>query len=973
MNFLAILLCVALRTEYLTNPDGIEAAQPRLQWRIESAERGQRQTAYRILVASAAATLAGDKGDLWDTGKVMSDATSQIAYAGRPLVSGQQCFWKVQTWDKNDAASKWSEAAKWSMGLLKPEDWKAQWISFKDETPLHADRAKLFLPPARHYRKEFAAKGEVKRAILYGSALGIAEFHLNGQRVGDAYFEPGWADYRQRDYYRGHDVTKLVKQGGNCIGAIVADGWYAGYVGYGLLVGYGPNKTGRAIYGKTPALFAQLDIEFADGSHEIIGTDATWQTSGDGPIREADLLMGESYDARHENFDWCRGKEPSEPYLLSDPISTSELRKMQLKPYVYSKEADWKWKPAIRAEDNGSVKAKFFEPGVEKEVELGFQKPAKLVAYTAPPIRVVEEIAAKKVTEPKPGAYIFDLGENIAGVIRLKVKGAAGTVVQIRYGEMLHKDGRLMTENLRKARATDFYTLRGDANGEKWQPRFTYHGFQFVEVTGLAEKPTLDAVTGLVLSNDTPAAGEFACSDPVMTQFWKNTVRTQRANFIELPTDCPQRDERLGWSGDAQIYARTASYNADVAAFFTKWIDDLDEAQRDSGAFPDYAPYPFAHGKAGATHGAAWTDVGVIVPCTIWKVYGDRRVLERHWASMTKFMEWRRKADPELKGVSIGNTWGDWLNVNEATPIEYVDLCYHRLSAMLMSVMADALAKRDEAAKYRDTADALAKSFRSQFVKPDGSLSVDTQTAYVLALEGRIFAEPDEARAAAARLAEKIARNDTRMATGFLGTKPLLLTLTVNGQTDLALRLFQSRRFPSWGYEVEQGATSVWERWDSFTKEHGFNGATGKNNAAMNSFSHYSFGAVMQWAFQTLAGIDTDGPGYRRIVIRPNPPSAGASAASGEPKPIDWVKAHYDSIRGRIGSEWRANGADFELNVTIPANTTATIFLPAKDAASVTEGGKPLSDAAGVKFLRLENSRAVITAESGNYRFASKR
>ena len=948
MNLLAILLCVALRTEYLVNPDGIETAHPRLQWRIDSAERGQRQTAYRVLVASTAATLARNEGDLWDTGKLMSDETSQIVYAGKALTSGQQCFWKVQTWDKGGATSKWSEPAKWSMGLLKPEDWKAQWISYKDETPLPISRAKLLLPPAHCYRKVFLAKSEVKRAMLYGSALGIAEFHLNGKRVGDSYFEPGWADYRQRDYYRVHDVTTLVRKELNCIGAIVADGWYAGYVGYGLLVGYGPNKTGRNIYGKTPALLAQLDIEYADGSHEIIGTDATWQTNGDGPSREGDIIMGESFDARRDDPSWC----------AVIPANAAPIG------------AAWKWQPAIRAEDNGSVKAKFFEPGVEKEVELGFQKPAKLAAYTAPPIRVIEELAAKKITEPKPGTYIFDLGQNIAGVIRLKVKGTAGAAVQIRYGEMLHKDGRLMTENLRKARATDFYTLRGDANGETWQPRFTYHGFQFVEVTGLAEKPALDAVTGLVLSNDTPAAGEFACSDPVMTQFWKNTVRTQRANFIEIPTDCPQRDERLGWAGDAQIYARTASYNADVSAFFTKWLDDLEEAQRDFGAFPDYAPYPFAHGNPGATHGTAWTDVGVIVPYTIWKVYADTRVLERHWASMTKFMEWRRKADPELKGVSIGNTWGDWLNVNEATPIEYVDLCYHRLSAMLMSGMADALGKRDEAAKYRETADALAKSFRNQFVKPDGSLSVDTQTAYVLALEGRFFAEPDEARAAAARLAEKIARNDTRMATGFLGTKPLLLTLTANGQTDLALRLFQSRRFPSWGYEIEQGATSVWERWDSFTKEHGFDGANGKNNAAMNSFSHYSFGAVMQWGFQTLAGIDTDGPGYKHVIIRPNPPSVGAG---GEPKPIDWVKAHYDSIHGRIGSEWRANGTDFELQATIPPNTTATIFLPAKDAASVTEGGKPLGDAAGVKFLRLENSRAVIAVESGNYRFASKR
>jgi alpha-L-rhamnosidase len=909
----AALTPANLRTEWLPNPLGIDAGKPRVSWRVESDERGQRQTGYRVLVASGAALLERAEGDLWDSGKVASDETLNIEYAGKPLASGQACFWKVKVWDKDGVESPWSAPAHWSMGLLKPEDWKAQWISFKDETPLHTDRAKLHLPPARHYRKEFSANMAVKRVVLFGSALGVAEFQLNGQRVGDAYLEPGWADYRQRNFYRVHDVTKLVKRGPNCVGAIVADGWYAGYVGYGLLVGYGPNKTGRAIYGKTPALLAQLDIEYADGSHEIIGTDTTWQTSGDGPIREADLLMGVSHDARQEDRVWCQLREAEK--------STSP-------------KTSWKWQPAIRAEDNGSVKAKFFEPGVEKEVELGFQKPAKLVAYTAPPIRVTEELPAKNITEPKPGVFIFDLAQNIAGIIRLKVKGAAGTRVQIRYGEMLHRDGTLMTENLRKARATDFYTLRGDADGETWQPRFTYHGFQFVELTGLAEKPALDAVTGLVLNNDTPIVGDFACSDETMTQFWRNTVRTQKANFIEIPTDCPQRDERLGWMGDAQIYARTASYNADVAAFFTKWIDDVREAQRDSGAYPDYAPYPFAHGAPGATHGTAWTDAGVIVPYTMWQVYGDTRLIARHWDSMVRFMDWRAKADPDLKGVNVGNTWGDWLNVNEVTPIEFIDLCYHAYSARLMRQMAGALGRSDSASDYSARFDALQKSFRARFVKPGDALAIATQTACVLA-QWSGLADGAVADDAGSTLSDRIAKNDFRMATGFLGTKALLAILTMNGQHDLACRIFQSRKFPSWGYEVEQGATSVWERWDSFTKEHGFDGATGKNNAAMNSFSHYAFGAVMQWAFQTLAGIDTDGPGFKNIIIRPHVPSATSNP---DGKPLEWVRASYEHPRGRIACAWKRDGAKIVIDVTIPTNTTAAVHLPSGKTANIGAG-----------------------------------
>ena len=933
----AALKPVGLRTEYLQNPDGVEAAQPRLQWRVEAEGRGHRQTAYRILVASSEAVLGRDEGDLWDSKQTEGDETTQIPYSGSALPSGQPCFWKVQTWDQNGEVSPWSEIAKWSMGLLKPADWKADWISFKDTSPLHTSREKLHLPPAQHYRKGFEAPREVKRAMLYFSVLGIAEMELNGRRIGDAYFESGWSDYRKRAYYRTHDVTSLVRAGQNRISATVADGWYAGYVGYGLLVGRGPGKTGRNIYGKTPALLAQLEIEYSDGSREIVGTDPTWETSGDGPFREADFLMGESYDARRTD------------------------------------ESQWKWAPAIRAGENGSTKAKFFEPGNDHEVELGFQKPPKLAAYTVQPIRVVEELPAKRSTEPKPGTYIFDLGENIAGVIRLRVKGPAGSIVQIRYGEMLHKDGLLMTENLRKARATDFYTLRGDAQGETWQPRFTYHGFQFVELTGLTEKPSPDAVTGLVLSNDMPSAGSFSCSDPVMTQFWKNTVRTQVANFIELPTDCPQRDERLGWMGDAQTYVRTASYNADVSAFFTKWLDDVEESQRASGAYPDYAPYPFAHGKPGATHGTAWTDAGIICPWTIWQVYGDTRVLTRHWDSMTKFMAWRAKADPESKGVNNGNPWGDWLNVNESTPIEYIDVCYHFISARMMSEMAALLGKDEESGKYTARMNALARSFKAQFTKANHTLTVETQTAAVLAISSGILAHIETTAGEswvtpiAQGLVERISKNGNRMATGFLGTKPLLPVLTETGHNDLAVRLFQSRTFPSWGYEVEQGATSVWERWDSYTKEHGFDGATGKNNAAMNSFSHYAFGAVMQWAFQTLAGIDTDGAGFRRIVINPHPPTA---QSGGGPKPVEWVKAHYDSIHGRIVSEWKRDGNRFALRTVIPANTSAVIHLPRTEGETVTEGGKPLEESAGVKIIEGGANRMTLEVGSGAYDFA---
>ena len=938
---LAALKPAGLRTEWLADPHGVDAERPRLSWRVEESDaavRGQKQTAYRILVASSSEILAQDQGDIWDTDLVRSDETLSIEYAGERLQSSQRVFWKVQVWDKDGIKSPWSPAAKWSMGVLKPEDWKAQWISFKDDAPLYTDRKALFLPPARNYVKRFTLRAEVKRAVLHGTALGIAEWHLNSERVGDTYFEPGWSDYHERLHYRTHDVTKLVQKGPNALGAIVADGWYAGYLGYALLVGYGPEHSGRNIYGKTPALMGQLEVEYSDGTREMIVTDTTWETSSDGPIREADFLMGETYDARRR-------------VPFTTPVA---------------KASDWKWTPAIAAEANGSVKSNFFEPGTKKEVELGFQKPKKLVAYAAQSIRITEELPTKKITEPKPGTYIFDLGENIAGVIRLKVKGAAGTKVQIRYGEMLHTDGRLMTENLRKARATDFYTMRGDANGETWQPRFTYHGFQFVELTGLAEKPTLDAVTGLVLNSDTPIVGDFSCSDEVMTRFWKNTVRTQKANFIEIPTDCPQRDERLGWMGDAQIYARTASYNADVAAFFTKWIDDVRESQRPTGAYPDYAPYPYAHGKPGATNGAAWTDAGVIVPHTMWEVYGDTRLIAKHWDSMVKFMDWRAKEDPELKGVSVGNTWGDWLNLGEETPIEYVDICYHAFSAQLMVEMAEALNKKDAAAQYRARFAKAAASFRTHWMNtaldPSGTPKVQTQSAQVLAVMAGLL--PDEAsrEATVKRLVQLIEKNDHRMATGFLGTKSLLHVLSSHGRNDLACRLFQSRKFPSWGYEVEQGATSVWERWDSFTKENGFNGASGKNNAAMNSFSHYSFGAAIEWAFGKLAGIDSLDAGHHRIRVFPHVPSAGSNP---DGKPIEWVTASTMHPRGKIASAWKREGDRIIYDVTVPANTTAIVILP--EGGRITENGEAVP-----KGMKLKESAAGtfgFEVVAGTYRF----
>jgi alpha-L-rhamnosidase len=921
-----------LRCEYLTDPVGIGTARPRLSWQLAPGARGYRQSAYRLIVASDKALLADNPGDLWDTGKVDSRRTSQIVYSGTPLVTGQTCYWKVKIWDGSGKMSDWSQPAQWSTGLLEEDDWQAEFISFRDRSPVHKSKEELYLPPARYYRKEFRTPAGIKRATIHATALGIYDLYLNGQRVSDRYFAPGWSDYRKRAYYHSYDVTELLVSNDNAIGAIVADGWYAGYVGYGVLVGYGPYKSGRSFYGKTPAFMAQLEIEYEDGKRRTIVTDASWTVTGDGPIREADIQGGETYDARKEMPGWSKtGFDDS------------------------------RWDNAVLAEDNGSFIAPYFDKGGDRFVELGFVRPGKLQAYSAPPIVITQELAARKVTELKSGVHIFDLGENFAGVVRLRTKGPAGAKVTLRYGEMLHSDGRLMTENLRKARVIDHYILKGDSDGEEWTPRFTYHGFQFVEVTGLPHKPSLDTLAGLVLHNDTSMTSNFECSDPMINQLFKNITRTQRANFVEVPTDCPQRDERMGWMGDAQIYVRSATINADVASFFTKWLDDLEEAQRSFGAYPDYAPYPMQHGGSGKSFGTAWMDAGIICPWTIWKVYGDTRVIERHYASMIRFMEFRRAVSPNFGGISMGNTWGDWLNVDDPTPIEYIDACYFAWTSQLMAEMAEAIGKETDATFYMDLYTKIKAAFARDYLAKDGAISVKSQTAHVLALAFNLLTEKQQ-RIASDTLATQIAQNGFRMATGFLGTKEILPVLSSHGHHDLAVRLFQSRDFPSWGYEVVNGATSIWERWDSYTKEDGF----GRHNAAMNSFSHYAFGAVCEWMFRTLAGIDNGDAGFNHIILRPLPP---APESNPDNVPIHWFKAHYDSINGRIASAWRLENGTFTYDVTVPPNTTASVYLPAASLNEVTESGKPAKGLSFIKNRPVKGNPVVLDVGHGTYSF----
>ena len=514
---------------------------------------------------------------------MLSAQTTGIEYAGRPLLSHERCYWKARLWDRDGKPSSWSEPARWSMGLLQPEDWKrSAWIgcdALREPSSTQDKSETNELYPPVFLRAGFVARGKIKQATLYATALGWLDVYLNGERVNDTFFDPGWTDYSRRVYYRAYDVTRLVRAGANAWGAVLADGWYCGYNGW---------SHKRDLYGSQPRLRAQLHLEYADGSEEDLGTGPDWKAAT-GPFLSGDLLQGEAYDARREIPGWATGKFD-----------------------------DSKW----------------------ARVTTGAELSPVLQPHPGPPVRVAREFKARRVTEPARGVYVLDLGQNFAGVARLRLRGEAGQKITLRFAERLNADGTIYTANLRTAAATDRYICRG-GGVETWQPRFTFHGFQYIEVTGLGRKPEADTVVGVALSSDTPEAGEFDCDDPMLNRLHRNIYWTQRANFLEVPTDCPQRDERQGWTGDAQVYARTATLNTDVQAFFTKWLVDLDDTQRADGQFPKAAPDKVAGGDGGP----AWADAGVICPWTIYQVYGDRRELERHYPAMCRYIEFCRQPE----------------------------------------------------------------------------------------------------------------------------------------------------------------------------------------------------------------------------------------------------------------------------------------------------------------------------------------
>ena len=878
MTTVSNLTCI-----YRANPLGIDAMVPRLSWQIESNRRGARQTAYQVCAAAEPGAQP-----VWDTGKVMSDQSVHLSYAGPALSSGQRVYWQVRVWDEEDAASEWSAPAFWEMGLLNSADWSAQWI-----TP-DWDEDTTQSQPQPVLRRAFNLTGAVKSARAYVTSLGLYELHLNGARVGDGLLTPGWTSYDTRLQYQTYDVTALLQPGENAIGAMLGDGWYRGFMGF---------SGNRNTYGDRLALLLQLVVTYTDGSTAVITSDGAWQAAI-GPVQMSDIYNGEIYDARAETPGWD---------------------------------------------------AAGYDAAAWRGVRILDQDKSMLIAQSGPAIIRNEEIKPRAIIHTPAGETVVDFGQNMVGWVRLTVSGPAGTIVTLTHAEVLDQQGNFYITNLRLAKQLAQYTLKG--NGvETWEPCFTFMGFQFVKVEGFPGELTLDTLTGIVVHSDIPSTGSFECSNPMINQLQHNIVWGQKGNFVDVPTDCPQRDERLGWTGDAQVFIRTACFNRDVAGFFTKWLRDLAAEQNDQGSVPMVIPDPMGRPKkspgAGFPSGgsSAWADAAVICPWTIYLCYGDKGILAQQYESMKGWVGYMRREAGDTYLWTTGFHFGDWLDFRgrgemNAAPITdkaLIASAFFAYSTSLLQQAAVVLGKTEDAAEYADLLAKIKTAFTREFVSANGRVASNSQSSYVLALHFDLL--PEELRpSAAGRLADSVREF------GFVGTPYLCHVLSRFGHTDLAYELLNQESYPSWLYPVKKGATTIWERWDGIKPDGSF------QDAGMNSFNHYSYGAIGDWMYRAIAGIDTalDGVGYKHILIQPQP-GGGLSHAS----------AALKTVYGEVSSAWQLTDADLRLQVTIPPNTHATARIPATDAAQVTESGSPVTG-------QIVDGALVVEIGAGEYSFVT--
>ncbi|MDR1861058.1 MAG: glycoside hydrolase family 78 protein [Bacteroidales bacterium] len=904
--------------ELTVSPQGIDCLQPRLSWQIESPERGVVQKARRIIVASSPEKLAADEGDIWDSGKVKSSASVFVPYGGTALESRKTYFWKVQVLTNKGAG--WSAPAQWSMGLLTPDDWQAKWTgleqAFPDDVTAGATRL-----AARYFRKEFDAKEKPAKATLYISGLGLYKLYLNGQKTGDCELSPTPTDYIKVVKYNTFDVTDAITAGRNAIGTILGNGRYFSF-----------RQPGAKHFGK-PRMLLQLEIEYADGSKQTVVSDDTWKVTANGPIIANNEYDGEEYDARKEMPGWnATGFDDS------------------------------KWLPA----------------------ELVAAPDGKIEAQLNANIKVMEELAPKSIKELTPGTWILDMGQNMVGWLQMRVTGPAGTAVKLRFAETVNADGSLYMANLRSAKVTDVYTLKGSAP-ETWEPMFTYHGFRYVEITGFPGTPQPADFTGKVVYDEMETTGLFTTSDATINQVYKNAYWGIRGNYRGMPTDCPQRDERMGWLGDRAVGSHGESFIFNNHNLYAKWLDDIEQAQREDGSIPDVAPNYWPIYSDNMT----WPGAYIIIANMLYEQFGDSQPLTKHYESMKKWMAYmhdKHTADH----IVTKDTYGDWCMppekpelIHSKDPARKTDgavlstTFYYRMLTLLEH-FANLQGKTDDAKAFSTEAKVVKDAYNAKFFdSKTAQYSNNTVTANLLSLcygmvpdgfEDKVFAN----------IVEKTEHDfASHISTGLVGVQWLMRGLSDHGRADLALKIATNRDYPSWGYMLENDATTIWELWNGNTAD-----------PAMNSHNHVMLlGDLIVWYYEYLAGI-RNAPGsaaFEQIVMRPHVVNGLTS-----------VNASYKSVRGLIKSSWK-NATDkvlkdisvpisknigtdlqvklngkFQWDITIPGNATATVWIPASDAGEVTESGVAATSASGVKYLRKEGGYVLFKIGSGKYSFVSE-
>jgi alpha-L-rhamnosidase len=868
-----------LKCEYSNNPLGIENNNPKLSWILHSDIRNQKQSAYRIMVASSEENLQRNIGDLWDSHRVFSDESVHIVYKGKALISGLHCWWKVRVWDKDKKKSDWSESSSWEMGLLKPEDWKAKWISYECQS------APLF-------RKEFKITKKVKDALVYISGLGYYELRMNGSKIGSHVLDPAQTDYEQRIFYVVYNVKDNIKIGENVVGIILGNGWYNQ-----TAVNHGKYGWKDVIYGK-PRLIFQMQIIYADGTEMLIVSDETWKGST-GPIISDNVYAGEVYDARLEPDGWDNPRFD-----------------------------DSNWNQVIISESPGG----------------------KLISQQIPPIKKMQSIQPVSMKSPKPGIYVFDMGQNFAGWAKLSLLAPEGTEIKLRFAECLHQDGMIDPASTGMYATNVVQTDKYICNGkgvEVWEPHFTYHGFRYVEMTGFPGKPAIENIEGVFLHTSVRKTGEFACSDTMINRLHKTALWTEMSNMYGIPTDCPHR-EKCGWLGDAFLTSDMTIYNFDVPLFWSKFIDDIETSRKGD------IPQNIAPGRRFGGSDPDWGVAYIQLPWKMFLYYGDKSIISEHYAGMSIFMNYLQKiAVDNIIYAGIGSLFSPGRIMPGETPKEYTTTVLYYFCADVMSRMARVTGKEEDSQRYSQTAKDIKFSFNNKFYN-ESEKTYGCQEKNTLALAFGLVPENDETTVAGNLDNYVLNKQKGHVSTGIFGSRYIYETLGKYGYGETVKEVLNQTTFPGYGYLFSSGATTFWENWGEMKFED--DSEPGDERSKNHAFQ----GGFDAWFYNGIAGIipDPENPGFKHIIFKPNIINT-----------LDFEKAQYNSIHGTIKSELQNTGEKFRWLISIPANTTATAYIPAISKDAISESGFPVSKTEGVKFLRMENGSAVLEIGSGKYEF----